>query len=70
MTNIKSADGINYKLQEEINEIPPNDHHDKSCLISLSPTINLKGTQRQDKDVALVIDYISQGTSQALTNGN
>ena len=64
MTNVKSAVGVNYKLQEEIHEIPPDDHHDKSCLISLSPTINLEDAQRQDKDLALVIDYISQGKNK------
>ena len=51
MTNVKSADGVNYKLQEEIHEIP--DHHEKSCLISPSSTINLQDAQRQDKDLAL-----------------
>ncbi len=36
MTNVKSADGVNYKLQEEIHEIPPDDHHDKCvCLVNL-----------------------------------
>ena len=49
MTNVKSADGVNYKLQEEIHEIPPDDHHDKSCLISLSPTINLIYEQTVEK---------------------